>query len=137
MSRFVRPETVTLPLSDGDSIIVRRWLTEGESRDAHSLMYREGHDGKMIVNPAEIGISMVLAYLLDWSLCDDDGRQVIIRDQPVEVVRAALRQLHREDFEELYSAIIAHEIRETAARADEKKTLRGALASELISRSVA
>lgn len=136
MSRFVRPETVTLPLSDGDSITVRRWLSEGEQRESYSRMYREGPRG-LQVHPAEVSIAMVIAYLVDWTLTDDEGRQVIIRDQPVDVVRAALDALYPVDFAELREAIQAHEDRELEARRQEKKPIHAVLASEVISRSVA
>ena len=130
-SRFVRPETTTLPLSNGDSLTVKRWLSEGDRRAAYSQMYREGRFA-----PIEVGIATVQAYLLDWTVTDDEGRQVILRDQPADVVRAALDALHPLEFAEIREAIDAHEARELAAW-QEKKQLAGRSSSAVISSSAA
>jgi hypothetical protein len=130
MSRFVRPDTVTIPLTDGDTITVRKWLTEGEQRAAYSRIF---HVESGRVNSQEVGIAMVLAYLLDWTLVDDEGRLVIIRDQPEDLVRAALDQLYPEDFNEIREAIRAHEEQAARERAEKKKATAGARASVGIS----
>lgn len=134
MSRFVRPETVVLPLSDGDSITVKKWLTEGEQRAAFARMYKPNGNGDSHVDPQHVGISMVLAYLLDWTLTDE-GKQVVIREQPIEVVQAALDSLHPEDFDEIREAIKRHEDA-TAKERQEKKLQRSAIGSAATSASV-
>lgn len=136
MSRFVRPETTTLPISSGEFLTVKAYLTEGEQRAAYSAMYRGGHsngDGSPPrINPQEVGIAMVLAFLVDWTVTDDEGRQVLIRDQPAEIVRAALDQLYPDEFDEIQTAIREHEARQLAARQEKKRTPPGARGSDPI-----
>ena len=123
MSRFVRPETATLALSDGDTLIVRKRLTYGEQRASYSRMYMAGLDGRLRVNPFETGRALVVAYLLDWSLCDDDGQRVEIRGQPTETIEGAIDALSPEDFDEIRTAIETHEKAMLAEREAEKKRL--------------
>lgn len=134
-SRFVRPETTQLPLSNGDWLLVKRRLTHGEQVDAFARETVSANDGTVRVNPLRVGDAKVLAYLVDWSLTDDDGAQVIIRGQSIEVVESALRALDPEDFSEIKAAIDAHEQAMAQERAAEKKTRGGVTSSEPILRS--
>src|SRR3954471_22097962 len=118
MSRFVRPETTVLSISDGDTLTVKNYLTHGEQSRAYARMYRAGGEG---VDPQMVALSMVLAYLLDWSLTDDAGQQVLIRDKSDDDVRAVLESLHTDDFDEIREAIKAHEGRMAAARQEKKR----------------
>jgi hypothetical protein len=124
-SRFVRPDTTTLKISQGDTLTVKRRLTSGEQRAMYARMYLAGADGSLKVNPLETGIALIAAYLLDWSLTDEDGRLVVIRDQPLETVLAALNMLGQESFTEILKAIQAHEAAMLAERAEEKKLTGG------------
>jgi hypothetical protein len=121
MSRFVRPDTKVLKISQGDTLTVKRRLNHGEQSAAFARMYLAGVDGQMRVNPMEVGLQTIVAYLVDWSLTDDNGKLVIIRDQPVETVVAALHALSPEDFAEIRAAIDAHEAAMQAERSEEKK----------------
>lgn len=134
MSRFVHPETTILTLANGDTLTVKKWLNEGETREAYSRMYRESTNGTSHIHPQQVGRSMVLAYLLDWSLTDDTGKQVVIREKSVEEVGAALDQLFPDEFEEIHAAIKAHEAAMLKAR-QEKKRPSGVPASEATSAS--
>jgi hypothetical protein len=134
-SRFVRPETVKLDLSEGDWILIKKRLTAGEQRDAFNRAYVQGDDDKFVVHPGRIGLSMLSAYLLDWSLTDADGQQVIIRGEPIAIVEQTLNGLDPDDFNELRIAVEQHEKRMIAERESEKKTRAGATASSLISDS--
>jgi len=120
MSRFVTPNEVRLPLSDGDYLIVKERLNVGDTRDRMSLALTA--DGKT-VDPLKWGMAVVQTYLVDWSLTDAAGRIVSIREQAPDMVAAALRNLDPDDFKEILEAIDAHEARVQAAR-EEKKTAR-------------
>lgn len=107
-SRFVRPEVDRLEISGGDWLEVRRRLNTGEFHDALRGM---GKHGVFVPEAAESEI--VAAYLVDWSLTGADGNPVVIRDQPREVVSAALSALDPVDFKEILKAIQEHETRVT------------------------
>lgn len=123
--RFVRPKTVTLPISDGDSLIVRQRLTAGEQRAAFARIYMLASDGRMKVNPIESGLGLVLAYLVDWTLVDEQGAIVPIRDLSADQLAAVLNDLSPEDFSEIKAAIEAHDQRIQAERTSEKKPQDG------------
>jgi len=77
----------------------------------------------------------VTAFLVDWSLRDDTGKPVVIREQPIEVVEAALDALDPESFAEIKGAIEAHEIAMAAERAQEKNGQGGVIELPAISPS--
>jgi hypothetical protein len=121
-SRFVSPQTTTLKLSNGDTLTVKRRLNFGEQTDQLAAMASAPLPGEttMRANPFEIGIAMVLAYLLDWSLTDEDGVHVEIRDKPREEVRSILRQLDPLDFQEIRVAVETHVAAQDQLREAEK-----------------
>ena len=136
MSRFVRPETVKLDLSAGDWILVKKRLTAGEQRHAFARIVKRMELGeKTQIDPEATGLASMVAYLLDWSLCDDTGAGVPIRDQPSSLVEAALLALDPESFREIHDAIQAHGDRVRALLEDEKKRTAGGTASSPISTS--
>jgi hypothetical protein len=122
MSRFVRPEVVTLTLANGDTLLVKKRLNAGETRQLYDRMLDEKTQE---VQRMRSGVSTVLAYLLDWSLKDDSGQHVTMLDQPDAVKQAALDQLDPDDFREILGAIEKHEHAITAAREAEKKSQAG------------
>jgi hypothetical protein len=130
MGRFVRPETAKLPLSNGDWLIVRKRLSHGEQRAAFARMYLAQVDGTLRVNPLSVGMETVTAYLLDWSLQDDDGQPVPIRGVSVDELTAKLDALSSEDFAEIRSVIEQHELAMATERADAKKKAAGATGSD-------
>lgn len=132
-SRFVRPDTVRLPLSQGDWISVRRRLTAGEQRQMFARLVKTVSmetdqtvmsAPKVELDTAQVGISTVLAYLLDWSF-----PEMTIRGESVDVVTTALDGLDPDTYNEILSAITAHEQAMTAERAQEKKQLATASVS--------
>jgi hypothetical protein len=135
MSRFVTPDTQTLQLSQGDTLVVKKRLNAGERRQMFSAMYRETAAGALKVNPIKTGLSTILGFLLDWSFRDDAGKPVVIRDQPPEVVTAALDALEPESFEEVLRAIEAHEAAMTAEREQAKNAQGGGKQLPVISPS--
>ncbi len=110
MSRFVRPELTILKLSGGDTLTVKRRLNCGEQREVYARMYQAGVDGTMRVNPFQSGLALITAYLIDWSLTDDDGTLVPVRDQPIDAVISAVNLLDQASFLEIKEAIEAHEV---------------------------
>lgn len=134
-SRFVRPETAILTISNGDTLTVRRRLTAGEQRTAYARMYIAGVDGQLRSNPLQSGIELIAAYLLDWSLTDDAGEHVPIRGLSADELTSVLDGLEPESLAEIRIAIEQHEERTKAAREQEKKLQAGASASSATSAS--
>lgn len=138
MSRFVRPETEKLEISEGDWLLVKRRLTAGEQRRAFARIVKRLEIGKPTeLDPEAAGLAKMSAYLLDWSLRDDTGALVAIREQPASVVEAALLALDPDSFREIHDAITTHEETELAALAEEKKRRTGATGSLATSTSAA
>jgi hypothetical protein len=121
-SRFVRPETCILNISNDDWLLVKRRLTAGEQRARFTRMYLAGVDGTRHVDPMNVGMATVTAYLLDWSLTDEDGKQVAIKGKPIQELAAVIDGLDHESFSEIRTAIEVHEKAIEAAREAEKKT---------------
>jgi hypothetical protein len=139
-SRFVDPEVKVLPLSGGDTITVKRRLNWGEQNDAHARMYRPGIDGALRVDAFKVGIAIVSAYLVDWTLRDKHGEIVPLRDAngrpfPLDEIEMTLRSLDPDSFLELKEAIERHDAETRAARAEEKKRRDGSLDAKPISPS--
>jgi hypothetical protein len=126
VSRFVRPETEKLDLSGGDWLLVKRRLTAGEQRHAFARIVKRMVEGERTeYDPEAMGLNKIVAYLLDWSLRDAAGELVVIRDQSASVLETLLLALDPDSFREIYDAIAAHEDRQAAILADEKKTRDG------------
>jgi len=121
MSRFVRPETRTLTLANGDHLIVRARLTAGEQRAHFARVYRM-IDGEFLPDPLQRGVAMVVAYLLDWNLKDDAGQAVPIRDLSTDALQRVIDALDPESFAEIATAIDAHVDAMAAEREAQKKT---------------
>jgi len=144
-SRVRRPDTDTIAISGGDTLTVKRFLTAAEFRElvrASTKPVRLGAgtpagDIAMEVDPTESGLQTVLAYLVDWTFTDFDGRPLVIRDQPRAVVRAMLDVIDAESYMEVQRAIQAHDSSMRAFVESEKKMTGGARAPEPTSRSVA
>ena len=122
--RFVQPKIVRLPLSDGDWIDVKVELTAGEERASYARMTKTLEAGKPAqLDPAQVELATILAYLVGWSLVDAQGA-------PAPIDADTILGLDADTFTEIYKAIAAHE----AARVEEKKRiLTGASASAPIS----
>src|SRR5687768_15086196 len=98
-SRRRRPETATLHLSRGDWLLVKKHLTAGEQRAIFKRMMLFA-DGTPQIDPVQVGLSKVIGYLIDWSITDADDRPAVIRDQPEDVVAAALDALDTDSYTE-------------------------------------
>jgi hypothetical protein len=129
--RFVRPETAVLPLSGGDSLIVRKRLTAGESRKQFTRAYQENKDGKLRVNLIETGMALITAYLIDWTQRDDPD--ATIRGLSVDELTDVLNQLEPASFTEIKEAIERHELAMLAEREAEKNGQAGENSAPVIS----
>ncbi len=134
-SRFVGKDTSVLHISQGDTLTVRRRLNSGEQRAAYARMYIAGVDGELKVNPLATGISLILAYLLDWTITDDSGSVYPIRGASVEEMTAALDALDPESYAEIRQASEQHDTQQATERAAEKNARDGAKTSPAISPS--
>lgn len=129
-SRVVAPGTKRLDLSQGDWLLVKQQLNAGETMDlferaAPGFDITAGVDLKRLA-PTKVGMAIVLAYLLDWSLVDDDGGPIPIRDATPDEKEAALRLLDLESLVEIMDAISTHD----AANREKKRARAIANASE-------
>jgi len=120
-SWFVRPETTTLHV-DGQTLVVRKYLSMGEHRARLARLYDTTAGGLLRVNPRQVGLATVTAYLLDWSITDDDGAPIPIRGLSLDDLQRVLDDLFPDRFAAIQDVIDAHEIAMLQARADLKKT---------------
>lgn len=127
-SRFVKPESLTLPLSEGDFLVVKRRLSMGEIREAQTLELmlapqKDPNDPtevpKWITNPKTMGWGRIAAHLVDWSF------EFPIRGLPLDRVLATLQSLEDDDANEVRRAVEAHAQRQWELREAEKKTRSG------------
>ena len=130
--RYRNPETVKLEISHGDWLLVKKHLTAGESRRMFASML----DPSGGVAPVNVGMSKLVAYLLDWSIDDANGKRVVIADKSDAEKTAMLDNLPAEDFKEILRAVEAHERTVDEERAREKNFPDGESASSPISPSL-
>jgi hypothetical protein len=145
MSRFVKPETVRVDLSDGDWLLLKRQLTAGEMRALFTRLLQpiatspgelmSGHDAALRVDATQASLGTILAYLVDWSFTDDEGRPVVVRGQAPEIVASILDNLSGDAFAEVWQAVEAHEVQQRREREARKANPTGAGASQPISAS--
>lgn len=117
--RFVAPETVTLPLSDGDSIQIKKRITHGERDAMYARIRAHGDQGRS----AELA-----AYLVSWSSSTPYSLE-LSEDDRISTISA----LETDSFDELMAALKKHQ----DALAQEKKLPNGGPASSPTSPSVA
>ena len=135
-ARFVKPEAIRLPLSNGDWIDVKKRLNTGETRRLFARMARDIRPGeKYSFNPEQIGLAKVLEYLLAWSFTDDARPVPYSLEMSVEQREGLIGNLDPDDFVEIREAIEAHEERISEAREKEKKERDGEHASKATSPS--
>ena len=135
-SWFVKPETVVLQLPEGQWVEVKKRLTVGESRKVMASLVSEIRtDGRVTPNFEMAGKAEVLAYLVDWSLRDEDGKPVRIDTDGRK--SAAIDNLAQEHFDVIAEAIQAHIKAMSEEREAEKNAQSTSNASEAISTSAA
>ncbi len=118
MARVTRPETDTLPLANGETLIVRKRLNAGERRDM--MRAWRGADGRL--DGFLSGQATVLAYLIDWTVKDDlSGEPLIIRGKTRAEIAATLDSLDPEDAKEIEQIVDLHDDKMIAERKEQKK----------------
>jgi len=116
--RVVVPETVRLPLSDGDFVDVKQELNAGEYVDLLTALAQRQPFSKAV------------AYVVGWSLVGlDDKPLPYDLELPETVRRDTLRSLDKATMRELTAVLDRHEAAEEAAREAKKKMTDGGLAS--------
>jgi hypothetical protein len=124
-SRIARPDTETLPISNGDTLIVKRRLNYGDARKMRSMQehatLREA--------------ALVMAYLVDWSLTGLDGERISIAGLSPTDLLNRLDALSDDAFDEIYAAIQRHVAAMQAERDTEKNGRDGGSGEPAISPS--
>jgi hypothetical protein len=122
--RVVAPDVVRLPLSDGDSVEVKKILNAGEYRKLIYDQFKESPDGdKVVVDHSKVGMAKLLAYIIGWTFVGFNGQPLPYRpDEPEDIRRATIDGLDQDTYRELIAAVTAHEEREDAALEAQKKT---------------
>jgi hypothetical protein len=120
----VAPDVVRLPLSDGDSVEVKKTLNAGEYRQLIYSQFKESTDGeKVVLDHSKVGMAKLLAYIVGWTFVGFDGQPLAYRpDEPEDIRRATIDGLDQDTYRELIAAVTAHEEREDAALEAQKKT---------------
>lgn len=125
MSRFIGPETKTLTLANGDTLLVKCLLNAAEAR------YMKGVEAA----PSIAVVGVVIAYLVDWSLVGLDGQLMPIKGVSTSDLASTLDSLGEYEFDEIRAAIVTHRDAMAAERAKKKTTPTGEPSSSLISSS--
>jgi hypothetical protein len=113
---IIKPESVTLPLSRGDYLVVKKRLNAGERQKMFELSAKAFIAGEKVeLEPAKIAFVKPAMYLLDWSYSGLDGQPLEIAGKPVEYILTVLQSFGVEVVDEISGAINAHENEEDAA----------------------
>jgi hypothetical protein len=130
-SWFVRPSTRRLALSEDQWILVKQRLTAGEYRAHLKRSSAVGLDGIRRLNSIDHGLSLIVAYLVDWSLAE----HAEIRGASESALIAVLEALDPDRFAEIHLAVETHEAAMAAERESEKNATAGEKGSAAISPS--
>jgi len=130
--RYRNPETVKLEISQGDWLLVKKYLTAGEHRRRMTAMLNPDRNQ---IEPVNVGMSAVVAFLLDWSIDGLDGKRMVIADKSDVEKVAILDNLPSDVFTEIIAAVEAHEDRINAERDAAKNSPDGVKQSSPISPS--
>jgi hypothetical protein len=127
--RFVQPDVVRLPISDGDFIDIKKQLNHGERDDMFAAMSATSPVGdRLRFDARRVRTLKVLTYLVGWSLTkpdpetQDDKPVVWSLDVPEQTRIDTLRNLDTYSFDEIYAAIDAHEEAMDRERTEKKRT---------------
>jgi len=107
---IVRPETVRVTLADGEWLELAKELTAGEYREMFVSQLKDAPMGSVpIMDMRQVGVSMVLAYVKEWSFIGSKG-------EPLPITRDWLLKFDQQTFDEVASAAgLHHEERDKAA----------------------
>ena len=128
-SRFVDPDVVRLPLSDGEWVEVKRELNAGEARKVFAnLVTRMEVGEKAQLDPAQVGKTKLVQYIVAWSFSNKQG--------PVKYSEADIDNLDQDTYRELVEAIDKHDEASERLREERKNAQAGASPSPAILQSV-
>ncbi len=122
LDRFVKPKTIQIEISDGDTITIKRELTVGEQKRMFAAGLKQmtasgENEPKFDIDPVEMSFAKINAYLVDWSFVEPslnkngdqitgtDGKPEVV---PVDLSEDAIRNLDEATFEEIEKAIDEH-----------------------------
>lgn len=112
--KFVQPDVVRIALSDDEWIDVKKELNAGEERGVFAKLVKEMHfDQKATLDPEQVGLSKIVAYVVAWSFKDASEKSVPFSE-------SALKNLGADTYAEISKAIDAHEETVTEARTTRK-----------------
>lgn len=133
---IVRPESITLPLSQGDYLVVKKRLNAGERQEMMFLAAKPAIAGEKVeLDTTKVSFVKPAIYLLDWSYSDLSGKPIEIAGKTPDVIISALRSFNEETVKEINTAVDAHE-QEQDALVTAKNSSEGATSSAAISPSV-
>jgi hypothetical protein len=136
--RIVEPESVRLPISDGDYIDVKKQLNHGEHDDYWARVAPFQTVGEpMRMETRQVRTGKLLVYLLGWSLTHKGAPIPMSPEMPESARLATINSLDQDTFIELYLAVDAHEDRVQAERTARKNAQSGSGGSSTISPSPA
>ena len=128
---YRKPESLRLELGGGYWLLVKKYLTAGETRHAQiKVIKTEGFKAGSApeINLEQLGIAQAVEYLLDWNLVDPDDKPIGIAGKGYDVVAAALNNLTPEGLQVILDAIQAHAAAMEQEQAHQKKVSTGELA---------
>ena len=106
---FVEPATVKLELSEGDWIEVKRELSYGEQLQLQDESSRRSEeDDKLRFVYSSFYVAHLVAWIVDWSFTDDNGR--------VEVTADSIRALKSDIAGEINTALNKYEAEQDALK---------------------
>jgi hypothetical protein len=130
-SWFARGGTVRIALSGHQWIEVKEELNAGEARKVFSGLVKKMNAGQATeLDPEKVGLTKLLAYLVNWSARDRDGR-------PEPIDESTIDNLTQERYRELVAAVDAHDAACEARRAARKNGQDGETPSARTSPSLA
>ena len=104
--RVVVPDTVRIPISDGDWIEVIRQPSYGDIKAMQSIAIKS-FDGLVVKPDVEVlEIAQAIGYLVGWSLVDLDGRPIAI--DTIAAKKTALFDQDPATVKEIIAAVSAH-----------------------------
>ena len=139
MARVTRPETHTLTLGSGETLLVKKRLNAGERREMMAE-WRDPVTNRM--DGLRTGRATALAYLLDWDLKDDiSGEALSMKDAKTGArlsnpeISSIMDSLDSDDAKEIERLIDEWDDKMLAERREEKKIQTGKPSSEPSSES--
>ena len=134
--RNVEPESERITISEGDYLDVKKRLNHGEHDDYLARISPFQVPGEpMRMERRQIRSSMVLAYLIGWSLTHKGKPIPFSPDLPEDVRLSTLNSLDKDTFKEIHDAIDKHDDKSNAEAAAKNTTGGGANVLKVISPS--